>query len=75
MRSPHSASKVADLIDENRALLDATATAHVSVQTEPATATVGTTMDSFVTVREAAMAELAELQLEHWEEPPPVFAW
>ena len=53
LRSPDDASQVADLIDKSRALLDATAkTAHVSVQTEPATATVGTTMHSLVNVRE-----------------------
>ena len=52
-RSPDDASQVADLIDKSRALLDATAkTAHVSVQTEAATATVGTTMHSLVNVRE-----------------------
>ena len=53
LRSPDDASQVADLIDKSRALLDATAkTAHVSVQTEAATATVGTTMHSLVNVRE-----------------------
>ena len=53
LRSPHDACQVADLIDGHRALIDATAcTAHVKVQTEPATATVGTTMESVVNVRE-----------------------
>ena len=53
LRSPHDASQVADLIDGSRALIDATAgTAHVNVQTECATATVGTTMDSVISVRE-----------------------
>merc|ERR1712167_423069 len=55
LRSPDDASQVADLIDKSRALLDATAhTAPVSVQTEMATATVGTTMDSIVNVREVS---------------------
>ena len=53
LRSPVDVSQVADLINNSRALIDATAnTAHVSVQTEPATATVGTTMYSIVNVRE-----------------------
>ena len=53
LRSPHDASQVADLIDGSRALIDATAgTAHVNVQTECATATVGTTMESVINVRE-----------------------
>ena len=44
LRSPVDASQVADLINESREQIDATAhTAHVSVQTETATATVGTT--------------------------------
>ena len=52
LRSPHDACKVADLIDGHHELIDATAgTAHVEVQTEPATATVGT-MESVVNVRE-----------------------
>ena len=55
LRSPHDISQIADLIDNSRELIDATAhTAHVSVQTEKATATVGTTMDSIVNVREAS---------------------
>ena len=53
LRSSDDARQVADLIDRSRALIDATAgTAHVNVQTEPATATVGTTMESVVNVRE-----------------------
>ena len=53
LRSPHDASRVADLIDGSRALIDATAgTAHVSVQAEPASVTVGTTMESMVNVRQ-----------------------
>ena len=53
LRSPPNVSQIADLIDNSRELIDATAgTAHVSVQTETATATVGTTMDSIVNVRE-----------------------
>ena len=55
LRSPDDASQVADLIDNSRELIDATAgTAHVTVQTDTATATVGTTMDSIVHVREAS---------------------
>ena len=54
LRSPVDASQVADLINESREQIDATAhTAHVSVQTETATA-VGTTMDSIVNVREVS---------------------
>ena len=54
LQSPHHVSQMANLIDNSRVLIDATAgTAHVSMQTEPATATVGTTMDSIVDVREA----------------------
>ena len=50
LRSPGGPCQVADLIDNSRALLDATAkTAHVSVQTEMATATVGTTMTALST--------------------------
>ena len=53
LRSPHNIAQIADLIDNNRKLIDETAhTAHVSVQTETATATVGTTMHSIVNVRE-----------------------
>ena len=53
LRSPHDASGVADLIDGSRALIDATVgTAHVSVQAEPASVTVGTTMKSMVNVRQ-----------------------
>ena len=53
LRSPHDIAQIADLIDHNRKLIDETAhTAHVSVQTETATATVGTTMHSIVNVRE-----------------------
>ena len=53
LRSPHNIAQIADLIDQNRKLIDETAhTAHVSVQTETATATVGTTMHSIVNVRE-----------------------
>ena len=53
LRSPHNIAQIADLIDNSRKLIDATAhTAHVSVQTETATATVGTTMHSIVNVRE-----------------------
>ena len=53
LRSPDDASQVADLIDGHRAVIDATAgTAHVNVQTECATATVGTTMESVISVRE-----------------------
>ena len=55
LRSPDDASQVADLIDNSRELIDATAgTAHVTVQTDTATATVGTTMDSIVNVREVS---------------------
>ena len=55
LRSPVDATQVADLINESREQIDATAhTAHVSVQTETATATVGTTMDSIVNVREVS---------------------
>ena len=55
LRSPDDASQVADLIDKSRALLHATLqTAHVSVQTDTATATVGTSMDSIVNVREVS---------------------
>ena len=54
LRSPVDATQVADLINESREQIDATAhTAHVSVQTETATA-VGTTMDSIVNVREVS---------------------
>ena len=43
LRSPLDIAQIADLIDNSRELIDATAhTAHVSVQTETATATVGT---------------------------------
>ena len=54
LRSPHDIAQIADLIDHNRKLIDETAhTAHVSVQTETATATVGTTMHmAIVNVRE-----------------------
>ena len=53
LRSPQDASQVADLIDGSRELIDATAgTAHISVQAEPAIATVSTTMSSVVNVRE-----------------------
>ena len=53
LRSPHNITQIADLIDHNRKLIDETAhTAHVSVQTETATTTVGTTMHSIVNVRE-----------------------
>ena len=53
LRSPHAASQVADLIDGSRVLIDATAgKAHVNVQTDCAMATVGTTMESVVNVRE-----------------------
>ena len=56
LRSPLDIAQIADLIDNSRELIDATAhTAHVSVQTETATATaVGTTMDSIVNVREVS---------------------
>ena len=55
LRSPVAASQVADLIDESRALIAATAqTANVTVQTDMATATVGTTMDSIVNVRDVS---------------------
>ena len=55
LRSPHDASQVADLINDSRALIDATAqTASVTVQTDMATATMGTTMDSIVDVREVS---------------------
>ena len=60
LRSPVDSSQVADLIDKSRALLDATSkTAHVSVQAEPATATVGATMDS---VTGATMVSSSEVQ-------------
>ena len=49
------ASGVADLINDSRALIAATAqTANVTVQTDMATATVGTTMDSIVNVRDVS---------------------
>ena len=55
LRSPLDIAQIADLIDNSRELIDATAhTAHVSVQTETATAKVGTTMDSIVNVREVS---------------------
>ena len=55
LRSPHDASRVADLINASRALIDATAqTANVTVQTDMATATVVTTMDSIVNVRDVS---------------------
>ena len=53
LRSPHDVSQLADLIDRSRSLIDATAgTAHVNVQTDCTTATVGTTMESVINVRE-----------------------
>ena len=53
LRSPHNIAQIADLIDNSRKLIDATAhAAHVSMQTETAIATVGTTMHSNVNVRE-----------------------
>ena len=55
LRSPHDASQVADLIDGSRALIDATAgTAHVSVQAEPTTATVGMATEHGVVTRDVA---------------------
>ena len=55
LRSPHDASRVADLINDSRALIAATAqTANVTVQTDMGTATVGTTMDSIVNVRDVS---------------------
>ena len=55
LRSPHDASQVADLIDGSRALIDATAgTAHVSVQAEPTTATVGMATEHGVATRDVA---------------------
>ena len=55
LRSPHDASQVADLIDGSRALIDATAgTAHISVQAEPTTATVGMATEHGVATRDVA---------------------
>ena len=53
LRSPLDIAQIADLIDNSRELIDATA--HTARQTETATATaVGTTMDSIVNVREVS---------------------
>ena len=69
LRSSDDARQVADLIDRSRALIDATAgTAHVNVQTEPATATVGTTMESVVNVREVGSMATFSLELG-WSAP------
>ena len=55
LRSPHDASQVADLIDGSRALIDATAgTAHIRVQAEPTTATVGMATEHGVATRDVA---------------------
>ena len=52
-RTTNNIAQIADLIDKSRKLIDATAhAAHVSMQTETAIATVGTTMHSSVNVRE-----------------------
>ena len=54
-RTTPAKTQVADLVNDSRALIDATAqTANVTVQTDMATATVGTTMDSIVNVREVS---------------------
>ena len=75
LRSPDDASELADLINNSRALIDATAgTAHVTVQTDTATATVGTTMDSIVNVREVgslATFSLAGLDPRSCASTPP----
>ena len=80
LRSPHDASGVADLIDGSRALIDATAgTAHVNVQTECATVTVGTTMESVISVREVGSmatfsptsgARMVSMQVQCSPQPP-----
>ena len=80
LRSPHDASQVANLIDGSRALIDATAgTAHVNVQTECATVTVGTTMESVISVREVGSmatfsptsgARMVSMQVQCSPQPP-----
>ena len=81
LRSPHDACQVADLIDGHRALIDATAgTAHVNVQTGCATATVGTTMESVISVREVGSmatfspttgARMVSMEVQCSPQPPP----